>query len=107
MRSIPSSARVRVYVIHVQFEGSGLEPVTIRCPPPFAELLWHQSAKEPFDALLTNLRRTHCEFNLNAWYPSSTFGVNCILAQGPASSPVTMYQFQAELKQFLLPSIVT
>lgn len=47
--------------IHLPLEDEEHEPVTIWCPPPFADLLWEESGNDSFDHILENLFQKHCE----------------------------------------------
>ena len=61
---VPSSCSrtcLHAAAVHVPLEGSGHESITIWCPPPFVELFWKATAKDPFDSILANLVQKHCE----------------------------------------------
>lgn len=49
--------------IHLPLENieGGHNPVTIWCPPPFAELLWDNRGNDAFEHILDNMLQKHCE----------------------------------------------
>lgn len=60
-RTFLHAAAIHVPLDSPEYTDSGHDPVTIWCPPPFAELLWKENAQESFDEVLNNIFRKSCE----------------------------------------------